>query len=110
MQVPRLAATSLLATLAYVAVLSAAAVAFAVAVFGLTLAGAIALYFVVWWTVLFAILPLGVRSQAETGEVIAGTDPGAPALPALNEKAIWTTVVSAIIFVVVVWLLPLAGF
>jgi predicted secreted protein len=28
---------------------------------------AIALYFVIWWTVLFAVLPFGVRTQDEAG-------------------------------------------
>ena len=34
--------------------------------------GGIALYFIIWWTLLFAILPFGVRSQAEAGEVAHG--------------------------------------
>jgi predicted secreted protein len=29
---------------------------------------AFAIYFVLWWVVLFAVLPFGVRSQAEDGE------------------------------------------
>ena len=41
---------------------------------------AIALYFVIWWLTLFAVLPFGVRSQHETGEVVAGSDPGAPTM------------------------------
>ncbi len=40
---------------------------------------AIALYFVIWWITLFMVLPFGVRSQQEVGEVTAGSDPGAPA-------------------------------
>ncbi len=40
---------------------------------------AIALYFVIWWITLFVVLPFGVRSQQEAGEVTAGSDPGAPA-------------------------------
>ena len=28
---------------------------------------AIAIYVVIWWTVLFAILPIGVRTQGEDG-------------------------------------------
>jgi predicted secreted protein len=59
---------------------------------------AIAIYFTMWWIVLFAILPFGVRSQHETGEVVAGTDPGAPVAPRLLIKAIATTIVSAILF------------
>ena len=31
--------------------------------------GGLAVYFVIWWTVLFAVLPFGVRSQAEAGSV-----------------------------------------
>jgi len=34
---------------------------------------AIAIYFIIWWTVLFAVLPIGVRTQAEDGAVVPGT-------------------------------------
>ncbi len=88
---------------------SAAAITFGVTAFGMTIAGATALYFVVWWTALFAVLPFGARSQAEAGDILAGSDPGAPALPALNEKAIWTTLVAAVVFAIAAWLLPLTG-
>lgn len=64
----------------------------------MTLTGGLAVYFVIWWTVLFAVLPFGVRSQAEAGEVRDGTDPGAPQAPALLRKALITTVVAAIVF------------
>jgi len=57
-----------------------------------------AIYFIIWWTVLFAVLPWGVRSQGESGDVVPGTDPGAPSVPALGRKLIWTTLVSAAIF------------
>jgi predicted secreted protein len=59
---------------------------------------AFAIYFVLWWVVLFAVLPFGVRSQIENGEEIAGTDPGAPSVPRMARKLLWTTVVSAVIF------------
>ena len=39
---------------------------------------AFAIYFVLWWVVLFVTLPFGVRSQHEDGEGAPGTDPGAP--------------------------------
>ena len=57
----------------------------------------IAIYFVVWWIVLFAVLPWGMRSQQEEGEVVLGTDPGAPANPRLVRKAIITSIVAAIV-------------
>jgi predicted secreted protein len=59
---------------------------------------AIAVYFTMWWIVLFAILPFGVRSQHESGEYLQGTDPGAPVAPKLAMKAVVTTIVSAILF------------
>jgi len=58
----------------------------------------IAVYFILWWTVLFAILPFGIRSQHETGTIEPGTDPGAPTIAGMGKKLVWTTVVSAVIF------------
>jgi predicted secreted protein len=59
---------------------------------------AIAIFFLIWWVVLFAVLPWGIRSQHESGEIAPGTDPGAPAITRLGRKLIWTTLVSALIF------------
>ena len=57
----------------------------------------LAIYFVVWWIVLFAVLPWGMRTQEEEGEVTPGTPASAPANLNLAKKAMWTTIVSAII-------------
>jgi predicted secreted protein len=59
---------------------------------------AIAIYFIIWWVVLFAVLPWGVHSQQESGEVAPGTDPGAPAVHRLWIKLVWTTVFAGIVF------------
>jgi predicted secreted protein len=59
---------------------------------------AVAIFFLIWWVVLFAVLPFGVRSQHEDGEMAAGTDPGAPVIPRLGRKLLLTTVVAALIF------------
>jgi predicted secreted protein len=59
---------------------------------------ALAIYFVIWWIVLFAVLPWGVRSQHESGEMTPGTDPGAPVLTNLKLKLVWTTIVSTLVF------------
>jgi predicted secreted protein len=102
-------AGSVWSTLAAVVIISAIAVAAVVSGFGLRISGGLALYFVIWWILLFAVLPFGVRSQAEAGEVIRGSEPGAPALPALREKAIWTTLVASVVLVLVAAVFPLAG-
>lgn len=61
---------------------------------------AIAIYFVLWWIVLFAVLPWGIRSQEESGSVSPGTDPGAPTVPAFWRKVVWTTIATSIVFAV----------
>ena len=65
-----------------------------------TISTGFAIYFVLWWIVLFVTLPFGVRSQHEDGEGVAGTDPGAPVAARMLRKLIWTTVISAAIFAV----------
>ena len=59
---------------------------------------ALAIYFVLWWVVLFAILPFGVRSQSEQGQRAPGTDPGAPVKAHMLRKLLWTTLISALIY------------
>jgi predicted secreted protein len=63
-----------------------------------TISTLFAIYFVVWWLVLFLTLPFGVRSQHEDGASVPGTDPGAPIATQMGRKLIWTTIISALIF------------
>jgi predicted secreted protein len=58
----------------------------------------LAIYFVIWWIVLFLTLPFGVRSQHEDGESTDGTDPGAPVITRMGRKLLWTTIISAVLF------------
>ncbi|MDP4002869.1 DUF1467 family protein [Methylobacterium sp. NEAU K] len=97
------------ATLAAVTVLVAAFVAAGVSLFKLTVGGSIALYFVVWWTLLFAVLPLRNQPEERPGYVVPGQDLGAPASPRLREKAIWTTLVAGAAFLVALAVFPLTG-
>ena len=64
----------------------------------MSLATSIAIYFIIWWVVLFAVLPWGVRSQHEGGEIAPGSDPGAPSIPRLKRKLVWTTIITALVF------------
>jgi predicted secreted protein len=56
-----------------------------------------ALFFVLWWLVLFAILPFGVKTQQDDGDVTLGTVPSAPRGPHMLRAVLWTTLVTAII-------------
>jgi predicted secreted protein len=59
----------------------------------------IAIYLTIWWTTLFAVLPLGSRSHAEAGlPVPGGGDPSSPVNPNIKRKFLTTTWVSAILF------------
>jgi predicted secreted protein len=65
----------------------------------MSLSLSIASYFMIWWVVLFAVLPFGVRSDAEAGvETPRGADPGAPIAPKLAIKALATTLISFVVF------------
>ena len=58
----------------------------------------VAIYVLIWWVTLFAVLPWGVRSQHEAGAFEAGTDPGAPATHTMWRKILYTTVIATAIF------------
>ena len=58
---------------------------------------AVALYFIVWWTVLFAVLPFGLRTQDESDDVTLGTVASAPGRPHMLKVVIRTTIVSLVI-------------
>ncbi len=67
----------------------------------MSLSSAIAIYFIIWWTVLFAVLPWGVRAQHEEGVVVPGSAESAPAQPFLLRKALVTTLISGVVFALV---------
>ncbi|TMJ27310.1 MAG: DUF1467 family protein [Alphaproteobacteria bacterium] len=52
-------------------------------------------YLVIWWTILFAVLPLGVRPVENPGR---GQDRGAPEKPQLARKAVITSIVAAVLW------------
>ena len=63
-----------------------------------TISTGFAIYFVLWWIVLFLTLPFGIRSQHEDGGGSPGTDPGAPIASRMGRKLIWTTLLSVMIY------------
>lgn len=56
-----------------------------------------AIYFIIWWLTLFAVLPLGVRTQAEENEVVPGTVESAPARFRAKRVILLTTAIAAVI-------------
>ena len=61
----------------------------------------VVVYLLVWWTVLFAVLPYKVR---QPDNIEAGRGTGAPENPHLKQKFLMTTFISAIIWIII-WVL-----
>ena len=57
----------------------------------------LALFFVTWWLVLFAVLPFGVKTQDDDGDVTMGTVPSAPRGPHMLRAVLWTTLVTVVL-------------
>ena len=70
---------------------------------GIPIGSLVAIYFVSWWICLFVTLPFGVRSQREMGEVVRGSEPGAPVLHRLAPKLLATSVLAAIATALILW-------
>ncbi len=68
---------------------------------------AFAIYFIIWWVCLFVVLPFGVRTQSDSGEMIQGTSAGAPLNPRIGRIAALTTIVASGAFTVVLLALRL---
>lgn len=58
----------------------------------------VAVYFVIWWITLFAILPIGLRTQEDDNEVTLGTVASAPSRFRAWRVVLLTTLVSAVIY------------
>ncbi|WP_322988045.1 MULTISPECIES: DUF1467 family protein [unclassified Hoeflea] len=67
-----------------------------------------AIFFIIWWVVLFTVLPFSARSQADEGEVTLGTTHSAPA----NFRfapIFWRTTVISLVLLAIYLLVTLGG-
>ncbi|MDD9909835.1 MAG: DUF1467 family protein [Ahrensia sp.] len=65
---------------------------------GMGLGTAIAIYFIIWWTMIFITLPFRMRTQLDTGHVVEATEPSAPVRPQLGRRLWWNTLLSLGVF------------
>lgn len=70
----------------------------------------LAIFFVIWWLVLFAVLPFGMRSQHEESDVVLGSERGAPVRFSALNKVLVTTAVTLCIFAVYYVLTVVLGY
>lgn len=62
---------------------------------------AIVLFAVIWFMILFIVLPLRLKTQGEMGEIVPGTHASAPANLNFKRKVIVVTIWSAALWIVV---------
>lgn len=76
----------------------------------MSLLTALAVYFIIWWVTLFAILPIGIRTQADEKDVTLGTAESAPLKLQMRKKVMMTSLVSVVIFGVYFLITVMLGF
>ena len=64
----------------------------------------LAIYVVIWWLVIFMVLPWGRRNTIGADDVDKGQDAGAPEKPRMLAKMAVTTVVSGVLFAAFYWI------
>jgi|TARA_B110000977_G_scaffold200493_1_gene291230 predicted secreted protein len=67
----------------------------------LGIAGSIILFLLIWWLLLFTILPLNISNNAEKNINNDGNDSGAPNNPQIFKKFLITTILSTIIWSII---------
>jgi predicted secreted protein len=67
----------------------------------MNITSALVLFAVIWFMVLFIVLPLRLRTQGESGDIVPGTPSSAPENPDLRRKAKIVTLVSAVLWLVI---------
>jgi predicted secreted protein len=60
----------------------------------MSITGAIVLFAVIWFVTLLVLLPVGLQTQGEAGDVAPGTPSSAPADAMIRKKLLWTTIVT----------------
>lgn len=62
---------------------------------------AIVLFAVIWFLVLFVTLPVHLRTQGDVGDVVPGTQPGAPVNFNLRRTALIVTLIAIVVWAVI---------
>ncbi len=63
----------------------------------------LAIYGMIWFVSLFMVLPFGITTQEEAGEVEPGSPKSAPHQANILKKMGLTTVLSTVLFIVIYW-------
>lgn len=67
----------------------------------MSIVSGIVLFAVIWFLVLFVVLPLRMKTQGDAGNVVPGTPSSAPENPQMARKFRIVTVVALVLWVVI---------
>ncbi len=67
----------------------------------MAITSAMVLFAVVWFMVMFIVLPIGRRTQGDEGEVVPGTQAGAPVNFNLRRTVVIVTAISLVIWAII---------
>jgi len=67
----------------------------------MAITSAIVLYAVIWFMTFFIVLPIRIKTQGDLGDIVPGTQAGAPEHHHLRKKAIITTIVACVLWVII---------
>ncbi len=70
----------------------------------MSIIGSIVVFIILWWLILFMILPREISSQKDNGIIVKGTDPGAPSNANIIKKLILTTIITSLLFAIIYFL------
>ncbi len=62
---------------------------------------ALVLFAVIWFMTFLIVLPFRVQTQGDRGDVVPGTHVGAPEVHNLRKKALLTTAISFVLWVII---------
>lgn len=70
----------------------------------------VATFFISWWFFLFLVLPFGLRTQDEDGDVTLGTVASAPRGPHMLRAVLWTTLITLVFVAALYGVIDVLGF
>lgn len=70
----------------------------------MSITSGIVLYAALWFLTLLMILPIGLKTQGDVGEIEPGTPAGAPSTAMVGRKMLWATGLAAVFWALVFWL------
>lgn len=60
----------------------------------MSISAALVIFAIVWFILLFIVLSIRIKTQAETGIIVPGTHASAPSDPQIKKRMIWVTLLT----------------